>query len=46
MVTGTSLGGYGGAHYARKMDPVVVRRIVIAIGFLSAAYFFVRAYLA
>jgi uncharacterized protein len=45
MVTGTALGGYGGARYARKMDPILVRRIVIAIGFLSAAYFFVRAYL-
>jgi uncharacterized membrane protein YfcA len=44
MVTGTAVGGYGGAHYARKMDPGLVRRIVIALGFITSAYFFFRVY--
>jgi uncharacterized membrane protein YfcA len=42
MVTGSAIGGYGGAHYARKMDPRHVRRIVIALGFAMSAYFFLR----
>lgn len=42
MVVGAAIGGYGGAHYARKMDPALVRRIVIALGFIMSAYFFLR----
>ena len=45
MVVGAAVGGYGGAHYALKMDPRLVRRIVIVIGFATAAYFFLRVYL-
>jgi len=44
MVTGTAVGGYGGAHYARKMDQRRVRQFVIVIGFVMSAYFFYRAY--
>jgi uncharacterized membrane protein YfcA len=42
MVTGAALGGYGGAHYAQKMDPRRVRQFVIFIGFATSAYFFIR----
>ena len=42
MVTGAALGGYGGAHYAQKMDPRRVRQLVILIGFATSAYFFIR----
>ncbi len=40
MIAGGALGGYGGAHYAQKLDQKVVRRIVIAIGASMTAYFF------
>ena len=39
---GASLGGYGGAHYAQKMDPRRVRQFVIFVGFAMALYFFIR----
>ncbi len=44
MVGGTTIGGFGGAHYARKMDPRHIRLFVIAIGFIMSAYFFYHAY--
>ena len=43
MVSGAALGGYGGAHYAQKVDPRRVRQFVIFIGFATSAYFFLRA---
>jgi uncharacterized membrane protein YfcA len=46
MVSGTAIGGYGGACFARRMDSALVRRLVIALGFITSAYFFYRAYLA
>lgn len=42
MIVGAALGGYGGAYYAQKLDPVAVRRIVIVIGLAMTAYFFVN----
>jgi hypothetical protein len=42
MVTGSALGGYGGAHYAQKMHPRRVRQFVIFVGFATSVYFFVR----
>lgn len=36
------VGGYIGAQYARKMNPDVLRRIVVATGCAMAAYFFWR----
>ncbi len=35
-------GGYVGAHYARRSDPAVLRRLVIVTGFTIAGYFFWR----
>lgn len=43
MVSGAALGGYGGAHYAQKMDSRRVRQLVIVIGLATSAYFFLRA---
>jgi len=43
MVLGAILGGYGGAHTAQRIDPLLVRRFVIAIGFALTVYFFMHA---
>ena len=42
MLVGASIGGYGGAYYAQKMNPKHVRWLVIAVGFGVSAYFFIR----
>jgi len=39
---GATTGGWFGAHFAQKADPVKVRRVVIAIGLAMAAYYFVK----
>ena len=44
MIVGAIAGGYGGAHYAQKLPPSLVRRFVIAVGFGMSAYFFARTY--
>jgi len=41
MIAGALIGGWFGAHYAQKADPVKVRRVVIAIGVAMSAYYFV-----
>jgi uncharacterized membrane protein YfcA len=45
MVCGAILGGYGGAYYAQKTDPKIVRYIIIGIGSSMTAYFFWKVYL-
>jgi uncharacterized membrane protein YfcA len=35
-------GGYVGARYARRANPLVLRTIVVATGLSLAAYFFWR----
>ena len=40
MIAGAVIGGYAGAYYARQLDPRLVRRLVIAVGFAMTAYFF------
>jgi len=42
MLVGASIGGYGGAYYAQKMDPQHVRWLVIFVGFAMSLYFFLR----
>jgi hypothetical protein len=37
-----AIGGYAGAQYARRMNPAVLRTIVVVIGCVMAAYFFWR----
>lgn len=44
MAAGSIAGGYGGAAFARRLNPLVVRRGVIAFGFLLSAYYFLQAY--
>lgn len=41
MVVGALSGGWFGAHYAQKSDPRKVRAVVIGLGILMSAYFFV-----
>jgi hypothetical protein len=45
MTIGAIIGGYGGAHYARKLDPALVRRFAIGVGFAMTFLFFIRPYL-
>lgn len=42
MVSGAIAGGYGGAALAQRLDPKLVRRFVIAVGFAMTIYFFIR----
>jgi uncharacterized membrane protein YfcA len=42
MIVGAILGGYFGAHYARRLDPLFVRRFVLAIAVLMTAFFFLH----
>jgi uncharacterized protein len=42
MVAGAVTGGWFGAHFAQKADPVKVRRIVIVIGLAMTAYYFIK----
>ncbi len=42
MVVGASIGGYGGAYYAQKMNPQHVRWLVICVGFGMSLYFFIH----
>jgi uncharacterized membrane protein YfcA len=44
MAVLAAIGGYIGAHYSRLINQVVMRRTVAAIGFMTAAYFFVQNY--
>lgn len=45
MIVGTIIGGYGGAYYARKIEPKYVRIFVICVGCLLTIYFFIRTYI-
>jgi uncharacterized membrane protein YfcA len=40
MLAGAIVGGYTGAHFAQRLDPRIVRRLVIVVGFSMTAYFF------
>lgn len=44
MLVGAAIGGYGGAYFAQKVDPLFIRRLVIAIGFGMSAYFFITQF--
>jgi uncharacterized protein len=46
MIAGAILGGYGGAYYAKKIDPILVRRFIIGLGAFLTVYYFVRTYIA
>jgi uncharacterized membrane protein YfcA len=42
MIAGATVGGYGGASLARRLQPIVVRRFVIVVGMALTLYFFWR----
>lgn len=42
MLVGAAIGGYGGAYFARKVNPQYIRWLVIATGFAMSAWFFFR----
>jgi uncharacterized protein len=44
MLLGAVAGGYGGAYCAQKVNPGLVRRLVIVIGFGMSAYFLVTQF--
>jgi uncharacterized protein len=44
MAVAAALGGYAGAHTARRIPRSVVRGMVVAIGFGLAAYYFYRQF--
>jgi uncharacterized membrane protein YfcA len=44
MIAGGTLGGYGGAAVARRVDPAHVRRLVLAVAWAMTVYFFARTY--
>ena len=46
MAVLAALGGYIGAHYSRLINQAIMRRTIAAIGFMTAAYFFVQNYAA
>jgi len=39
MLVGAILGGYGGAHYAQKLNPERVRAFVVVVGFTMSFIF-------
>ena len=41
MVAGALTGGWFGAHFAQKADPRKMRLLVIAVGVVMSAYFFI-----
>lgn len=43
MIIGATIGGYVGAYYARKINPLWLRRFVIVFGFALTIYFFVKS---
>jgi uncharacterized protein len=43
MIAGAIIGGYGGAFFARKLDPRVIRAFVILIGTSMTIYFFLHS---
>jgi uncharacterized membrane protein YfcA len=45
MMTTSLVGGYVAAHYSRQIPGKIVRWLVIAIGFLLAAYYFAKPWL-
>jgi uncharacterized membrane protein YfcA len=44
MMIAAAIGGYLGAHYARRMNPKFMRMLVVLIGLGMAAYFFWKQY--
>ncbi len=44
MIVGGIVGGYAGAAIARRVDPGLVRKLVLAVAWSMTGYFFLRTY--
>lgn len=44
MMTATILGGYFGAHYTKRLNPVLLRRGIIVFNFVITLVFFIKLY--
>jgi uncharacterized membrane protein YfcA len=44
MIVGGIIGGYAGAAIARRVEPLTVRRLVLAVAWGMTGYFFFRTY--
>jgi uncharacterized membrane protein YfcA len=44
MGVAAAIGGYLGAHTARRVNKTLVRAVVVALGFALAAYYFYREF--
>lgn len=42
MLTGAIMGGYGGAHYAQKLNPARVRAFVVVVGITMSFVFLLK----
>lgn len=42
MAVAAILGGYGGAHFAKQLDPKLVRNFVLVVAVVMTAYFFIK----
>jgi uncharacterized protein len=42
MTVAATIGGYGGAYYARKINPKYIRIFVIIVGFIMTIVFFIK----
>lgn len=42
MLIGAALGGYGGAHFAQKINPARLRTFIVCVGFVMSFYFLWR----
>jgi uncharacterized protein len=42
MLVGAALGGYGGAHFAQRVNPERVRTFIVCVGFALSFYFLWR----
>ncbi len=42
MIVGATIGGYGGAYLAHKIDKKWIRLFVIIVGFVTTLYFFIK----
>jgi uncharacterized membrane protein YfcA len=43
MAIGAIIGGYWCARWARRLNPLLLRRSIIVIGLITSAYYFVKA---
>lgn len=42
MLVGAAIGGYGGAHFAQKLNPAHVRIFIVCVGLVMSFYFLWR----